>query len=158
MSARRLVTGLLAAAAVTLTVGCTEGDWRYEAPPAAGLQTDSGDAKVRNLLIVSDESGQGILLGAVATNTSDTVTTITLAPHGAQDAEPTIIDINEKVTRNNSLTLEPETTKFEAPGLELGRTADVLIEFKNGQAISMEAPVYSSEHPDFAETWSEVNV
>ena len=55
-----------AALAVSLSA-CTGGRWVQEAPPAAGTQTDAADGaiKLRNFVVVSDKSGEAILVGGI---------------------------------------------------------------------------------------------
>lgn len=44
--------------------------------PAHGVNVDDGGVKVRNLLVVADERGQGVLSGAFATDVDDTLTRV----------------------------------------------------------------------------------
>ncbi len=150
----------LAAAVITvgLTAGCTQGDWRYESVPAAGVQADAADAKVRNLMIISDPDGQALLLGAVAATEPVTLTGVTIAVINEDGTfgDATAIDLNREISAEGIYTFEPENLQFVDPGLLLGRTAQVDVVFSDGRRASLEVPIYSFEHPDFAETWSEV--
>ena len=42
------------------------------------------------------------------------------------------------------------------PDLILGRLASITVGFADGQTASLQVPVYSSEHADFAEAWNSV--
>lgn len=154
----RRIAMMAAAAALTVaaSVGCTAGDWRYEAPPAAGVQADAADAKVRNLMIVTDADGQAIVLGSVAT--TDPVELADLTVWAQDDSgvpgEPHSIDVSAEIPRDGIFKFEGEATQFENTELLLGRLAEVRVGFGDGRAVTLEAPIYSSEHPDFAEEWS----
>lgn len=150
----------LAAATITvgLTVGCTQGDWRYESVPAAGVQADAADAKVRNLMIISDDQGQAMLLGAVATTDPVTLVGVTIATMNDDGTlgETNPIDLNEEIPAEGIFLFEPEALQFQDPGLVLGRTAQVEVVFADSRRVTLEVPIYSSEHPDFSDSWAEV--
>ena len=57
----RLVAGCLAA--LVLLSGCTTSGWIPDSPPAAGVGVTQGDLEVRNLLIVTSDRGEGVLMG-----------------------------------------------------------------------------------------------
>lgn len=162
MSASRIsraVAATLAGGVLIFTAGCTEGSWRYESPPAAGVQADVEDAKVRNFMVISDEAGQALVLGTVAAMDSTELLGLTVSAlddEGAASGEPAQIELNEPIGSYGSVTLEGSSTKFDDPDLQLGRLANVTVYFSDGRNVSVETPIYSSEHPDFREAWNEV--
>lgn len=151
---------LLAAAVITagLTAGCTQGAWVGESPPGAGVQAEAADAKVRNLMIISDDQGQAVLLGGVAATEPVTLIGVTIAVihDDGTLGEATGIDLNQEIGAEGLFLFEPEALQFEDSELQLGRTAQVDVVFDDGRRVSLEVPIYSSEHPDYAESWSEV--
>lgn len=156
----RRLASMAAAAALTVALGagCTAGDWRYDAPPAAGVQADADDAKARNILVIADDAGQAIVLGSIAAMSPVELTGITVRAEdeaGAYGA-PHSLDVTAEIPREGSFKLEPTDTQFEAPDLLLGRLAEVQVSFGDGRSITVEAPIHSSEHPDFAEEWGQV--
>ena len=149
-----------AALAVSLSA-CTGGRWVQEAPPAAGTQTDSADGaiKLRNFVVVSDKSGEAILVGGITSrDAANEVTAIGVtaqAEDGSFGAQQ-VVEFSEQIPRGQTVTLDGTRTKFTDPDLILGRLADVTVAFADGQTASLQVPVYSSEHADFAEAWNSV--
>lgn len=156
----RRIASLTAAAAFTvaLSAGCTVGDWRYDAPPAAGVQADANDAKARNIVVISDDAGQAILLGSVVVTQPASVAQISVTALDDQDApgQTHVFEINADLPFEGVHKLEAANTQFTLPDLLLGRLAEVVVTMGDGRAITMQAPIHSSEHPDFAEEWDSV--
>lgn len=156
----RRIAAWLATAAFALTTfsGCTAGDWRYDAPPAAGVQEDVDDAKIRNVMVVSDDQGQAVLLGSVASTQPVELGGIQVAAE-AEDGGygmPVNIEVNASLHRDGIHKLEGSDTQFENPELLLGRLAQVTFLFADGRSAVVQAPIYSSDHVDYAEVWGEV--
>ena len=155
----RRVAAVVATLALTVTMSaCTQGPWVYDSPPAAGVQADDGGLKLRNFLVVADAEGEGILLGGIASRDEPTqVTGVTVAAEAKDGSfgQPQQIALNEQIHKGATIYLLGDTTKFSDPGLELGLLADVTVNFSTGQSVSLEVPVMSSEHPDFAKAFAE---
>lgn len=134
-----------------LTAGCTAGDWRYDAPPAAGVQADEGLIKARNILLIADESGEGVLNGSIASAEAASLTGIVVqaetADGGRGAAVP--VEITADISRNGIVKLDATNAPVSGAGLLLGRTATVAMQFADGTQLVVEAPILSSEHPDF---------
>ncbi len=152
------LAAIIAAATLTITLSaCTQGGWVPGAPPAAGVQADDGGIKLRNFLVVSDNEGEAVLLGGVASRDETTeVTGITVAAEGADGAfgEAQEVAFSEEIFKGRTIYLDGTTTRFSDPGLTLGRLAQVTVDFSTGQSVTLEAPVMSSDHPDFSEAWN----
>ena len=154
------LTALVASAALAVSLSaCTASGWQEEAPPAAGAQTDVGGLKLRNFMIVSDEAGDAIVAGGITSrDEAAEVVGISVAPQaedgsfGAQQ----VVEFSEQIPRGQTVTLDGTRTKFTDPDLILGRLASVTVGFADGQTASLQVPVYSSEHADFAEAWNSV--
>jgi hypothetical protein len=154
-SARR--AAVAAIASVALMSGCTAGGWVAEAPPAAGSQAElSSLEKLRNMMFVVDDSGEGVLLGTISTVERTEVAGITYAPElpdGTFGAEESI-DFTADILRQSSVRLEGQEMVVSNPELTPGRLAEVTVQFAGSGPLSLQVPVYSSEHEDFAEAWS----
>ena len=153
---RRLGTSLAALALVVgLASGCTAGDWRYDSPPAAGVQADAGDVKVRNLMVLADDAGEGLLLGSVFSTQPLELSMVGVAgeqPDGTF-SQPVAIDLAAAVPVNGGLTLGDSSSRVEGADLVQGRVAKVMMQFSDGTTATIEAPVMSSTHPDYEEAW-----
>lgn len=153
----RRTTALLAAAALAVSLSaCTAGQWVAEAPPAAGAQVETGGLKLRNFLVVTDGSGESMLLGSVTSRDEATdIKTITVAPEKADGtpADAQDLQFSTQIGEGKTITLDGADTVFSNPDVTMGRLADVSVAFSNGQVLNLKAPVMSAEHPDFAEAW-----
>jgi hypothetical protein len=156
----RRAAAIVATAALAVSLSaCTGGRWVQEAPPAAGTQTDAADGaiKLRNFVVVSDKSGEAILVGGITSrDEANEVTAIGVtaqAEDGSFGAQQ-VVEFSEQIPRGQTITLDGTRTKFT--DLILGRLASVTVGFADGQTASLQVPVYSSEHADFAEAWNSV--
>lgn len=146
-------------AALTLVVGlasgCTAGDWRYESPPAAGVQHDAGPVKVRNLMVLADTEGEGLLLGSVFTTQPLELTQVAVATEQADGsfAEPVEVAVSGKVPVEAGLMLGDKDSRIEGADLDEGLLVNVLMSFSDGTTMTMEAPILSAEHLDYTEAW-----
>ncbi len=152
------LTALVASAALAVSLSaCTASGWQEEAPPAAGAQTDVGGLKLRNFMIVSDEAGDAIVAGGITSrDEAAEVVGISVAPQAEDGSFGTAqtIAYTADLAKGATVTLDGADTLFSDPALILGRNATITVAFADGQSAAVEAPVYSSEHPDFAEEWS----
>lgn len=141
---------------VALLSGCTATGWIPEAPPAAGSQTELDSMeKVRNLMFVVDESGEGVLLGSIATANRAEVGGIEYAaelPDGSFGAT-LAIDFTAQLAPQSSVRLEGPDLAVSNPELTAGRLAQVSIDFGSSGTASLQVPVYASDHADFADAW-----
>lgn len=155
---RRVGTSLAALALVVgLASGCTAGDWRYDSPPAAGVQTDAGPIKVRNLMVLADTEGEGLLLGSIFTTRGVTLMAVAVSAEedGGTFAEPVPVDLTGDVSVNDGLQLGGKDSLVEGAKLREGLLARVMMQFSDGTTAAVEAPVVSSEHADYKEAWAQ---
>ena len=137
-----------------LTAGCTAGEWREDAPPAAGAQTTIGDVTLRNLVLVIDNQGQGVLMGAGIAASADTLASLTLVPHdaagkaGVARTYPVGLSFPAQV-------LTPAVVKFANPDLKPGMIADLTLHFTTAGHQTLRVPSLANTHPDFAEAWTQ---
>ena len=153
---RRLSISLAALALVAgLASGCTAGDWRYDSPPAAGVQQDSGTVKARNIMVLADEQGDGLVLGSVFTTEPLDLTQVAVAAEQEDGSfgDPVAVAVTGSVPVNQGLALGAKESRVEGAGLQEGLLADVFMEFSDGTTMTVKAPVLSSTHADYAQAW-----
>lgn len=150
-SRRSLLLGLSATALVTSA--CTVGDWRPSKPPAAGVQTEIGEIKLRNLILVTDEKGSAVLFGSGWTGEGDTLVSVTVTPRdGAAPGDET--RTYETNLALPAQTLTPTTVSFSDPRLKAGRTAEVTFRFARQGERTLQVPSLAHTHPDFSAAWA----
>lgn len=153
---RRIGTWL---AALTLTTvlasGCTASAWRYDAPSGAGVQTDAGPVKARNILVVANDEGTGVLLGSLAASSAVELTAarITAEPTGETKPAPVDLSVTGKIPAGGVLNLESEKVVAKDAGLVPGQLAQVALLFNDGTQITVTTPVMSAEHDDYAQAF-----
>ncbi|MDO5678334.1 MAG: hypothetical protein Q4G35_12605 [Propionibacteriaceae bacterium] len=154
----RRAAAIIAAAALALSLSaCTRGGWIPDSPPAAGTQSDEGGYKLRNIVVVADESGKAVLLGGIhSRDDAAEVTGITVAAEdGFQSwGEPTDLGYSAPIPRGKSVYLDGSETGFTNPDLQLGRLAQVKVSFADSTVMTVDTTVLSSEHEDFAEAFA----
>lgn len=151
---KRRIRTLLAAVAVTtvLAAGCTAGDWSYNSPPAAGTQSDAGPVKARNLVLVTNDAGEAVLIGSLAA--SETVAlqggVITPETEDGGRGQSTALVTTGEIPRDGVLQLDASNAMIEGAQLLPGRLAEVQLQFDDGTQLALDVPVFSTEHEDFA--------
>lgn len=152
---------IVAAAALAVSLsGCTAGQWQYEAPPAAGVQKDDGGIKLRNMLVVTDGEGTGMILGAIASR--DEAAEVVGLGYAAEKEDGSYGELNAvpfeaSIAKGKTVILDGAETRFNSSELLVGRLAEVAVVLEDGRRISLLAPVMSAEHPDFAAAWDEAS-
>lgn len=160
MPFRRRVGTTIAALALVVGVasGCTAGDWRPESPPAAGVQQDAGSVKVRNLMVLTDDEDQGLLLGSVFTTEPVEITRVAVSAEQSDGTfgEPVPVGISADVPVESGLMLGDDDSRVEGAALEAGLLAQVSFAFSDGTTMTMQTPVLAAEHDDYQLAWGEV--
>lgn len=155
----RRAAAIIAAAALALSLSaCTRGGWIPEVPPAAGAQSDEGGYKLRNIVVVADESGQAVLLGGIhSRDDAAEVTGITVAAEteGQSYGEAADLGYSATIPRGTTVYLDGSDTGFSNAELALGRLAQVKVSFADNTVMTVDTVVMSSEHSDFAEAFAD---
>jgi len=154
----RIGASLAALVIVTgLASGCTAGDWRYDVTPAAGVVEDAGPVKARNIMLLADDEGRGLLLGSLFT--SEPVELEGVAVAGEQTdgsyVEPVDVSVTGELGTQEAFRFGGEDSIVEGAELRPGMLAAVLMQFSDGTSMTVETPVVSSEDPAYAQTWDE---
>ncbi|NLE98203.1 MAG: hypothetical protein GX596_09500 [Propionibacterium sp.] len=152
--ARKAIAAAIVSAA--LLSGCTATGWIAGSPPAAGSQTELPSLeKVRNFLFVVDDAGEGVLLGTIATAERTEVAGIEYAAEledgSFGDVQP--IDFTAQLAPQSSVQLEGPELSVSNPDLRAGHLAAVTVDFASSGTVSLQVPVYASDHDDFADAW-----
>ncbi len=120
--------------------------------PAVGVQTDQSGLKIRNLLIVADEAGKGVVSGDVLAADSDQLTGISgtalkadNTSAGSLTASPASLAIPAGVL----VDLTTSSFTVSSPALKPGLLADLTLTFGKAGAITLQVPVVDSTDPDF---------
>ena len=149
MTARKFSARGVAVAAIVsvgLLSGCTATGWVAEAPPAAGVQAQTEALqKARNLMFVVDDSGEGVLLGAITSVDPTQVTGIRydridgagLHVSSEEGADPALIEADTVVLCAGQVSERSLADALEAAGREVHVIggADVAAELDAKRAI-----------------------
>lgn len=126
-----------------------------EYTPAHGVNAQTGDIKVRNLLIVANDAGQGVLSASLVTPTKDELVSISgtaLTPDGEPagpllfTASPVQLPANQLVVLTDTQPPITVTSADMKPGL----TAQVDLGFSSGGQTQLIVPVVSASDPTYS--------
>ncbi|MGO1384161.1 MAG: hypothetical protein ACTHWA_05590 [Arachnia sp.] len=148
-AALMLVTGLAS--------GCTAGDWRYEVTPAMGVVQDAGPVKARNIMLLADESGKGLLMGSLFA--SEAVELQGVAVAGEQTdgsyAEAVNVEVTGELGTQEAFRFGGQDSIVEGTELRAGMLATVLMQFSDGTTLTLNTPVVSSDDPAYQAAWEQ---
>lgn len=124
--------------------------------PAEGVNSTSGPVMVRNLLIVADNTGRGVVSASVATYTGDTLTGVTGTPQKSDGSlgSPLVVTAAGLPTTLPSNTLvvltdPPLKVAVTSPDLKPGLLANVTLTFAKSDPVTLSSPVIASDDPAF---------
>lgn len=130
--------------------------------PAHGVNVDvaAGEAgrqlKVRNLLVVADDSGKGVLSASIVSPVADTLVRVEGVAHKADNSLGSPLRVSggpvELLPHRMAVLTEAGIDGFTVSGSDLkpGLTADLTLTFKSGVQASAIAPVMSSKSAIYA--------
>lgn len=124
--------------------------------PAHGVNVDAGSIKVRNLLLVSDTTGNGIVSASLVSSESDQLTQVTGTPNKADGSPgaPLTVSSAGQITLNPNqlvvLTAPSPAITVSSPDLQPGMTAELSLTFASGTTAEATAPVMSFNDPIYA--------
>ncbi|MFT4218372.1 MAG: hypothetical protein QM619_14485 [Micropruina sp.] len=124
--------------------------------PAEGVNTSTGSVMVRNLMIVADDAGKGVLSASMITYGDDTLTAVAGTPEksdGAAGTPLTVTPAGLPLTLSSNtlvvLTDSPVRVAVSSPDLKPGLLAEVTLTFTKAGPVRLVAPVVSSAEPEF---------
>ncbi len=153
--ARRAGVAAALGAALLLT-GCGfEAQTLQTYTPAQGVNVDVAHVKVRNLLVIADNSGQGRLSASlVSNNKADTlsgVTGFTTNQDGSQAGALTVTGASGLALPANKLVVLTADgvapVSVSGPGLKPGLNVTLRLAFGSGGAQELRVPVVDAQHP-----------
>lgn len=155
---RRGARVLIAAMGTALLLsGCGFGAQTLQPyTPAKGVNAQVGDVKVRNLVVVSDDSGEGYLSASLVSPTNDTLVKVSGHPimlNGSAGTPLTVqggIPVALTANRLVVLTEPTATLRVSSPDLQPGLLASITLEFASGAHEAIQAPVLSPEDPVYS--------
>ena len=152
---RRRTTAVLAAVGVLGVAACgADPKVLTSYTPAAGVNGKSATVKVQNLVLING-GGQARVSAAVVSRKDDNIVGITGEPLTSNNSLSgrsfTMRTLNVKLPAQTSVNLTQSKLQAPVEGLSNGLLAKVTIKFASSAPITLDAPVVSSTHPDFAE-------
>jgi len=125
--------------------------------PAQGVNTDVQSVKVRNLVIIANQSGRGrVSASLVATGNADALAAVSGTAHkpdGSQATALTVTGGNVSLPTNKLVVLTGDgapTIGVAASDLRPGLTADLTLQFSSGAQTKLTVPVVSAADPHYA--------
>mgnify|MGYP000882286556 CR=1 FL=1 len=160
---RRAVRTVVAGVGVSLLLtGCGfDMQTLQQYTPAHGVNVDleAGEAKrqlkVRNLLVVSNESGEGYLSASIVSPVADELVKVEGIAHKSDNSEGGALTVSGspvKLEPNRLVVLTDPEPAYTVSGADLqpGLTVDLVLTFASGLEAATTAPVMSSEDPIYA--------
>ncbi|QLQ14875.1 MAG: hypothetical protein HZY73_03065 [Micropruina sp.] len=122
-----------------------------------GVNVDGPQVKVRNLLIVADDSGKGVVSGTLVSSADDALAGVAGGAHQANGSDAgtltvtaTALPLTLPAANAVVLTNPLPVVKVSSPGLKPGLTATLVLTLRSGARVSADVPVMSSADPVYA--------
>ena len=123
--------------------------------PALGVNVDVGvdhRVNVRNLILITDEGGRGVVSATVYAERGDVLTTLSGAVDAMDgDGQPLTADVPAPVPvppfRRVILTELDEPLTLTGPGLRPGLAAEVTLGFRDAGSVTVIVPIMSTDIP-----------
>lgn len=152
--ARMLVAGVGTA---LLLAGCGfDAQTLQPYTPAHGVNATAGPVKVRNLLVVSDAQGKGIVSASLVSPDADRLTAVSGTPIKADGTTGSPLQVSsttQVALQPNQLVVltEPQPViQVSSPDLTPGLTVNLTLRFSSGVETTLIAPVASFTDPIYA--------
>lgn len=146
----RTVGAALAVAASLSLTGCGFNAQTLQTyTPAHGVNVDHEALKVRNLLIIADEAGQGVVSASLVSQEGDTLQSVSgnaIKADGSDGGALTVTAAPVELPAGRLVVLTDQTPRLTVSGSELkpGLTARLKLTYASGQATDLEVPVRSA--------------
>jgi len=147
---KQALAGVVAVAAMTLS-GCSFATLTSYTP-AVGVQTDQSGLKIRNLLIVANDAGKGVVSGSVLSADGDQLTGISgvaLKPDNTNGGTLKASPVNLMIPAGDLINLTKSSFNVSSPSLKPGLLASLTLTFSKAGAVTLQVPVVDSTDPDF---------
>ena len=154
---RRFCVTLCVPLALALTGCVAEFQTLQPYTPGEGVNQQLGQVKVRNLMVVADTSGQGVISASVITYEDDTLTAVAGTPQKSDGTAgsplvvtstglPLAMPVNTLILLTNA----PVRVAVTPPDLVPGMLAEITLSFAKAGEVKALAPVVSSFEPEYA--------
>ncbi len=149
---RALASAAVLGAALTLT-GCgMDAQTLQPYTPAHGINVDVPGVKVRNLLVVANDAGAGVVSASILAADNDALTSVAgqaIAADGATAGPLTVTGAPVTLAPGTMTVLTGGTAPVAvtASGLKPGLTAKLTLTFRSGAAVEAVVPVQSAADP-----------
>ena len=122
--------------------------------PADGVNTQVAHIKVRNVLIVANASGAGVLSATLVSSAPDELSSVAGVAQQGDGSPAGMLTVSAKpvpVPANTPVVLTNGTPpiKVSSPALKPGLTANVVLTFKSGAQATLVAPVLDAALPEY---------
>lgn len=149
------------AAAAVIAVGLLLGGCGFDAQTlqpysqSHGVNVDASQLKVRNLFVIADTTGKGVLSGTLVSAADDTLTSVAGVAHKADGSDAGALTVTAMPLRLPAasavvLTSPSPAVKVSSPDLKPGLTATVTLTLQSGTQVKANVPVMGSDNPSFA--------
>jgi hypothetical protein len=147
VAATMVAAAVLPAAAVG---GCAAGFDAQTIQPyqaAEGTNAESGPVAVRNLLVLADAEGEGVVHAAIVNTGSDQDTLTGIEPGRSEQGVKVTGMRTFPVPASGSLVLPPETGKpVTLTGAEPGEMVELTLTFGAAAPLTVPVPVLAEDH------------
>lgn len=152
--ARTLGAAVVLGAALALS-GCGfDAQTLQTYTPAHGVNLDTKTVKVRNLLIVADTSGQGVLSGSFVSEADDTLNSVKGTALKADGSDGSSLSVTGgpvaiKKIGITVLTAGDAPVRVSSPDLKPGLLAKLDLSFASGLTQTITVPVLDAADPTY---------
>ena len=124
--------------------------------PAEGVNSSTGPVMVRNLMVIADNTGRGVVSASLVTYGDDTLTAVAGVPQKPDGTagSPLVVTTTGLPVQLSSNTLvvltnAPVRVAVTSPDLKPGLLADVTLTFAKAGPVKLVAPVVSASEPEY---------
>ncbi|HOQ54031.1 MAG TPA: hypothetical protein PLF56_10505 [Micropruina sp.] len=154
---RRFCVTLCVPLALALTGCIAQFQTSQPYTPGEGVNLQVGQVKVRNLMVIADASGQGVLSASAVSYADDTLTAVSGTPHKADGTPGSALVVTSTglplaMPANTLfiLTDSPLRVAVTSPDLKPGLLAEITLTFAKAGDVKALAPVVSSSEPEYS--------
>lgn len=155
-SLRSLAASLCVPLALGLT-GCGFGAQTLQPyTPAEGVNTSVGQVMVRNVLVIADSTGQGLVSASLVSYADDTLTAVAGTPQKVDGSAGSALVVTATglplaMPPNTLFVLTDAPTRIavSSPDLKPGLLVDLTLTFATAGQVKVVAPVLSADEPEF---------
>lgn len=152
---RTMGAAVAVAAALSLT-GCGFNAQTLQTyTPAHGVNVDHEALKVRNLLVIADASGQGVVSASLVSQKGDTLQSVSgnaIKADGTDGGALTVTAAPVELPAGKLVVLTEQTPRLtvSSPELKPGLTARLKLTYASGQATDLQVPVRGADEEMYA--------